>query len=179
MKKFLLLALLLSPNVARADQDPFTALPPAVMAYHQAANGTRCLYGEDFKEWVGISASAYQLKNGWRLYLVPCGAGAYQTNFRAYYAKNDSTQINQLLVLDWTSAAGVFATDFLMSAEFDVNTGILRTHSVGRSLGDCGSAGVYRILSEEYEVNVKTIRIQAKEYCDGKMNPWPVVYPKH
>jgi hypothetical protein len=50
---------------------------------------------------------------------------------------------------------------------------------VYRSIGDCGEDAFYQPkVVDGWQLLVKTTVIRAKEKCDGKMNPWPVVFGK-
>jgi hypothetical protein len=60
---------------------------------------------------------------------------------------------------------------------YNPQTKILSTYGKGRGLGDCGGSSKIKITLNEYgSVDVKTIEIRRKDKCDGKLNPWPVVF---
>lgn len=161
--------------IAQAQASSFSAVPAAVLSYHQQLNRSGCLYGDEYEEMsVGAVASAYDLGKDWRLFLIPCGAGAYQSSFRVYAAKADQSRIAQLQFIRWSSDKGLYATSSLGDTDFTHR--LIHSHSVGRSIGDCGEDGLYRLVVSETNVEVVAKQIRAKWECDGKMDHWPVVY---
>jgi Protein of unknown function (DUF1176) len=169
-----LLALMFLSSAAFADAGPFDGIPAPVMAFHKAVNGVNCDYSTDS---FGETSQAADVGHGWKLYLVVCNQGAYQAGYKAYFAKAaDNSQITQMYFVDWAAKIGVFATSDVMEAQYE--NGKIYTHGKDRGIGDCGSSAIYQVVADDYFVNTKVLEIRSKDKCDGRMDPWPRVFPK-
>lgn len=177
MKSLIVLTLAISWTFAANAQqpNPFNGVPDQVMAKHKQINGANCEYDPSM---LGEPAEIDDLGHGFKLYLIPCGQGAYQAGFSGYYAKADLSDIEPLIVVDWDDQVGLVANSYLMEAGYDAKKGLLYTSAKGRGIGDCGQSGIWKVIVDDYTVKTKIVELRSKPKCDGKMTDWPIVFPR-
>ena len=151
--------------------DPLEPLPEAVAKKHVGILGEECNLESP------RATEIHDLGQGTKLYLVPCVVGAYQLSARAYIAKNNDQNIQQVMVLAYSEISkAIVPTLNLGDPEFNRKMGILSTTTKGRGLGDCGQSSLTKISRTQYGIETYTIQVKAKPTCDGKMKPWPTVF---
>jgi len=156
--------------------NPTEGLPAQVVAKHAGMT-----VGDLCQADVYDAPETYDLGQGFKLYLVECMNGAYQSGYRAYIAKpaEANSEVTPVIILESSELnGGIAGTLEMVEPTFNVKTGILSTFAKGRGLGDCGESSETKIsIDKKFGYSkVRTVKINAKWNCDGKYSSWPVIF---
>lgn len=126
------------------------------------------------------ASRAYQVSNQTYFVMVQCFLAAYQGNYEFFlYSPNaKGNVIKPLTVTEFTENAGGKPAKVQSSSvgglpTFNPKQRLLTIQTRYRGLGDCGSTGRYRLENNA----LKLVDFKAKFACDGKMTPYPKIFP--
>ena len=168
------LSVLTLTTAALALEPPPLANPvsPEIIAKHRAMVSGQCEAEQE------ANATAYDLTPTVKLVMVPCFMGAYQGSARAYLTYGSGAELSlEPIALLSMEGKTIVATLDLGDGDFDSKTNTIYTHAKGRGIGDCGQSSQSKVSVDQYgSVSIKTVKINSKDKCDGKMTAWPLVF---
>lgn len=113
-----------------------------------------------------------ELGEGYTLYVLPCDSAAY--NFASEVYVYDGAEYRRQYFADYAASTGWTGAPILFSADYDKEAKTLTSFYKGRGIGDCGTQGSWVWTGSLFEMT----EYRSKEDCDGKDDPWPVVFQR-
>ena len=135
-------------------------LPAAVAK----AVGPGCSAGSD-----GPEAARYTV-DGDVLWLVPCGAGAYQTPYHAVFVPKDGAPRVQMFA-EWRAASWT-GSDLLFDPTYNAKTRTLTDQYKARGRGGCGGQRTWQWVDGHFRL----LQYRAQEDCDAPTAGYPTVF---
>ncbi|WP_298963483.1 DUF1176 domain-containing protein [uncultured Roseibium sp.] len=155
--------------------DDMSQLPPEAVQLVRESAGDECDV-DGFHAWGG---ARYVINDYYLLWEVPCISAAYQAATALVVTQNPPQGWGNLLTLP--NPPGEDGETYqAMNADILGPKGFIRTTSLNRGVGDCGSYRVHRLIDAPGEVlELELLEFREKSECDGiEMAPedWPLIF---
>lgn len=155
--------------------DDMSQLPPEAVQLVRENAGDECDV-DGFHAWGG---ARYVINDYYLLWEVPCISAAYQAATALVITQNPPQGWGNLLTLP--NPPGENGEIYqAMNADILGPKGFIRTTSLNRGVGDCGSYRVHRLIDAPGEVlELELLEFREKSDCDGiEMAPkdWPLIF---
>jgi len=170
-----LLTFLATPTLADFNTTPMA--PPPQDVIDRALDDPDCFLPENLDTsdmWVGAMLSANA-----RLHLIPCQLAAYNMAVKILLERRDDesdiSTWDTLSFARYSDELGWSASDTLINADFEAETGRLTEFVKGRGVGDCGSIGSW--IWTGYDFAMTEYAYEGE--CQGRLpEKWPVIYKR-
>lgn len=108
------------------------------------------------------------------IWMIPCGAGAYNFTYKAYMGAWNGDYFTSLIFADYSDNLGWSGDTHLFNPQWDEQTKTFTTFYKGRGIGDCGSTGKW----QWHEYGFRLLEFWAKDHCDAQGNPgeFPLIW---
>ncbi len=170
-----LIAFFATPALADFTATPMA--PPPQEVIDLAQDDPDCFMPDDFDTsdmWTGATLSANA-----RLHLIPCQMAAYNMAVKVILERkddeSDTSTWDTLSFARYSDELGWSASDMLINADIDAETGRLTEFVKGRGIGDCGSVGTWIWNGYGFAM----IKYAYEGECNGRLaDEWPIIYQR-